>query len=105
MNPRITYPIIPLTTIPDTSLTPTPRTTYGKEQPFSRTYVLPFLEKAVAVVDDLALARYLIALVRGAGAVERLLQDPDDRGAVLLIEVASIAHVQRARDTTIKPAR
>jgi len=56
-------------------------------------------------VDDLALARYLIALVRGAGAVERLLQDPDDRGAVLLIEVASIADVQRAGDTHIEPAR
>jgi len=62
-------------------------------------------EKRGPVVDDLALARYLIALVRGAGAVERLLQDPDNRGAVLLIEVASIADVQRAADTTIGPAR
>lgn len=56
-------------------------------------------------MDDLVLARYLITLVRGAGAVKRLLQDLDDRGAVLLIEVASIADVQRAGDTHIDPAR
>jgi len=62
-----------------------------KSSPFHRTHVLQYLGKAVAVVDDLVLARYLIMLVREPGIEKRLSKDIADHGAELLLTLARIA--------------